>query len=126
MADVIAGIRQRLALTAEKVHALKRLHDTGILEFNGVTLETARNAAVYGPQATMVIQGGRKYPSLPAIVDERGTLTYKQVDDQSTALGRGLGQMGSAKGRSWVCCAAITAASSSRWRPAASWAPGWC
>ncbi|BBX67924.1 acyl-CoA synthetase [Mycolicibacterium psychrotolerans] len=98
MADVIAGIRQRLALTAEKVHALKRLHDTGILEFNGVTLETARNAAVYGPQATMVIQGGRKYPSLPAIVDERGTLTYKQVDDQSTALGRGLGQMGVGQG----------------------------
>ncbi|KRE26872.1 acyl-CoA synthetase [Mycobacterium sp. Soil538] len=98
MADALTHLRRRFSLTAEKVHALKRLHDTGILEFNGVTLETARNAAVYGPQATMVIQGGRKYPSLPAIVDERGTLTYKQVDDQSTALGRGLGQMGVGQG----------------------------
>ncbi len=89
MADALTDLRRRIDLAAEKARALKRLHDTGILEFSGATLATAKNAAVYGPQATMAIQGGRKYPTLPAIADERGTLTYKQVDDQSTALGRG-------------------------------------
>jgi fatty-acyl-CoA synthase len=42
----------------------------------------------------MAIQGGRKYPSLPAVVDERGTLTYRQVDDMSTALAHGLKRLG--------------------------------
>jgi fatty-acyl-CoA synthase len=42
----------------------------------------------------MAIQGGRKYSSLPAVVDERGTLTYKQVDNMSTALARGLERLG--------------------------------
>ena len=75
---------------------MKRLRDTGILDLGNlaVTLETAKNARVYGPQATLAIQGGRKYPSLPAVADERGTLTYKQVDDKSTALARGLNQLG--------------------------------
>ncbi|KMO70005.1 acyl-CoA synthetase [Mycolicibacterium chlorophenolicum] len=94
MADALTDLRRRIDLAAEKARALKRLHDTGILEFSGATLATAKNAAVYGPQATMAIQGGRKYPTLPAIADERGTLTYKQVDDQSTALGRGLNRLG--------------------------------
>ena len=42
----------------------------------------------------MTIQGGRKYPALPAVVDERGTLTYQQVDDMSTALAHGLKRLG--------------------------------
>lgn len=99
MADVLTDLRRRVSLAAEKARALKRLHDTGILEFSGDTLQTAKNAAVYGPQATMAIQGGRKYPSLPAVVDERGTLTYQQIDDQSTALGRGLRELGVGEGK---------------------------
>lgn len=99
MADVLTDLRRRVSLAAEKARALKRLHDTGILEFSGDTLQTAKNAAVYGPQATMAIQGGRKYPSLPAVVDERGTLTYQQIDDQSTALGRGLRGLGVGEGK---------------------------
>jgi fatty-acyl-CoA synthase len=76
--------------------AVKRLHDTGIVDLGnlGVTLQTMKNSRVYGPQATMAIQGGRKYPSLPAVVDERGTLTYRQVDDMSTAVARGLKILG--------------------------------
>ena len=62
------------------------------------TVEVAKNSRIYGPQATMAIQGGRRYTNLPAIVDERGTLTYKQVDDQSWALARGLQGLGVAEG----------------------------
>jgi fatty-acyl-CoA synthase len=100
MSDGLTGIRQKLGHAAQMAKAVKRLRDTGILDLGnlGVTLETARNAGVYGAPATMAIQGGRKYPTLPAVVDERGTLTYRQVDDESTALARGLNRLGVAAG----------------------------
>ena len=37
-------------------------------------------------------------PTLPAITDERGTLTYRQVDEMSSALARGLGKLGVSEG----------------------------
>ena len=100
MAEALGGIRQTFSRAAEKAKAVKRLRDTGILEFGnvGMALETLKNSRVYGPQATMAIQGGHKFPSLPALVDERGTLTYKQVDDMSTALARGLTGLGVGEG----------------------------
>jgi fatty-acyl-CoA synthase len=93
---VISAARRKLSHIAEATKAVKRLRDTGILDLGnlGVTLETAKNARVYGPHATLAIQGSRKYATLPAVVDERGTLTYKQVDDASTALARGLNGLG--------------------------------
>jgi fatty-acyl-CoA synthase len=96
MAKAMGGIRQKLSRAAEAAKAVQRLHASGIVDLGsfGVTLQTVKNSRVYGPQATMAIQGGRKFPSLPAIVDERGTLTYKQVDDMSTALARGLKTLG--------------------------------
>jgi fatty-acyl-CoA synthase len=96
MANALSGFRQKVSRVAELANAVKRLHDTGIIDLANlsVTLQTVQNSRVYGPQATMAIQGGRKYPSLPAVVDERGTLTYRQVDDMSTALARGLKRLG--------------------------------
>ena len=100
MVDGLIGFREKLRHIVEMANAVKRLSDTGILDLGnlGVTLQTAKNARVYGPQAAMAIQGGRKYPSLPAVVDERGTLTYKQIDDMSTALAHGLKGLGIAEG----------------------------
>jgi fatty-acyl-CoA synthase len=100
MADVLAGIRQKLQHLSESARAAKRLVDTGIIDLKdlGSGVQTAKLAGVYGPQATMAIQGGRKYATLPAVVDERGTLTYKQVDDQSWALAHGLQKLGISAG----------------------------
>ncbi|WP_333891161.1 acyl-CoA synthetase [Mycolicibacterium gadium] len=100
MADVLSGIRQRLRHASEAGRAAKRLIDTGIIDLKDLRggAETAKLARVYGPQATMAIQGGRKYADLPAVVDERGTLTYKQVDDQSWALAHGLQKLGVSAG----------------------------
>ncbi|MDV3132111.1 acyl-CoA synthetase [Mycobacterium sp. 29Ha] len=100
MADVLSGIRQRLQHVSEAGRAAKRLIDTGIIDLTDLRggAETAKLARVYGPQATMAIQGGRKYANLPAVVDERGTLTYKQVDDQSWALAHGLQRLGVSAG----------------------------
>jgi fatty-acyl-CoA synthase len=100
MAQAQGGIRQKLSRAAEAAKAVKRLRDTGIIDFSNfsMTMQTVKDARVYTPQATMVVQGGRKYPSLPAVADERGTLTYKQVDDMSTALARGLNKLGIGEG----------------------------
>ncbi|MBY0288583.1 MAG: acyl-CoA synthetase [Mycobacteriaceae bacterium] len=100
MADVLTGIRQKLQHAFEAGRAAKRLVDTGIIDLRDLRggAETAKLARVYGPQATMAIQGGRKYADLPAVVDERGTLTYKQVDDQSWALAHGLQKLGVSAG----------------------------
>lgn len=100
MADVLSGIRQKLQHVSEAGRAAKRLIDTGIIDLKDLRggAETAKLARVYGPQATMAIQGGRKYADLPAVVDERGTLTYNKVDDQSWALAHGLQKLGVSEG----------------------------
>ena len=96
MVEALGGIRQNLSRAVQTAKAVKRLHDTGVVDLGnlGLTLQTMTNSRIYGPQATLAIQGGRKFPSLPAVVDERGTLTYRQVDDMSTALARGLARLG--------------------------------
>ena len=100
MLDVVGGVQQKLGRIAESATAVRRLFETGFLDLAnpGAMIETAKNAPIFGPQATMAIQGGRKYAGLPAVVDERGTLTYRQVNDQSWALARGLQGLGVTEG----------------------------
>ncbi|SEA91735.1 MULTISPECIES: acyl-CoA synthetase [unclassified Mycobacterium] len=100
MLDVVGGVQQKLGRIAESATAVRRLFETGFLDLAnpGAMIETAKNAPIFGPQATMAIQGGRKYAGLPALVDERGTLTYRQVNDQSWALARGLQSLGVTEG----------------------------
>ncbi|KHO22968.1 acyl-CoA synthetase [Mycolicibacterium setense] len=98
--NAIAGIRQMMGQIFESGHAVVRLVDRGIIEplDIGAVVRSAKLARQFGPQATMAIQGGRRYADLPAIVDERGALTYKQVDDQSWALAHGLQRLGLKEG----------------------------
>lgn len=93
-------LRQKLQRIGEAGRAVKRLVETGFLDLTDLksTVEVAKHSRIYGPQATMAIQGGRRFANLPAIVDERGTLTYKQVDDQSWALAHGLQRLGVSEG----------------------------
>ncbi|OBF45938.1 acyl-CoA synthetase [Mycolicibacterium peregrinum] len=98
--QAIAEVRQKLGQIIESGHAVARLVDRGIIEplDIGAAVRSAKLAQLYGPQATMAIQGGRRYADLPAVVDERGTLTYKQVDDQSWSLAHGLQGLGLKEG----------------------------
>ncbi|WP_099022476.1 acyl-CoA synthetase [Mycolicibacterium palauense] len=100
MSDLVTALRQRLTHLSESGRAAKRLFDTGVLDVADLpgTLRGAKLVRVYGPQATMAIQGGRRFPDLPAVADERGTLTYGQVDDQSWALAHGLRSLGVVEG----------------------------
>ncbi|MCV7068885.1 acyl-CoA synthetase [Mycolicibacterium farcinogenes] len=98
--NAIAGIRHTMGQIFESGHAVRRLVARGIIEplDIGAAVRSAKLARTVGPQATMAIQGGLRYADLPAIVDERGTLTYKQVDDQSWALAHGLQRLGLKEG----------------------------
>lgn len=98
--QAIAEVRQKLGQVIESGHAVVRLVDRGIIEplDIGAVVRSAKLARLYGPQATMAIQGGRRYTDLPAVVDERGTLTYRQVDAQSWALAHGLQGLGLKEG----------------------------
>lgn len=100
MNDVLRGVRQKLQLVSESGRAVKRLMDSGIIDLTNLksSARAAKLSRSYGPQATMAILGADKYGPLPAIVDERGTLTYKQVDDQSWALAHGLRELGVSAG----------------------------
>lgn len=109
--NAIAGIRQMVGQIFESGHAVIRLVDRGIIEplDIGAVVRSAKLARQFGPQATMAIQGGRRYADLPAIVDERGALTYKQVDDQSWRWRTACSAWGSRKAPLSGCCAGIIA-----------------
>ncbi|NKY26063.1 acyl-CoA synthetase [Nocardia gamkensis] len=54
------------------------------------TIRVMREASVYGPFVTVLAHATRRHGAAPAIADERGTLTFAQLDQQSNALARGL------------------------------------
>ncbi|WP_054813164.1 acyl-CoA synthetase [Nocardia arizonensis] len=60
----------------------------------GETLRTMRDAEVYGPFVTVLAHGARRFGSARAIIDERGPLTFDQLDARSNALARGLAARG--------------------------------
>jgi fatty-acyl-CoA synthase len=74
MVKALSGIRQKLSRAAEMAKGVQRLHASGIVDLGdlGATLQAVKNSRVYVPQATMAIQGGRKFPSLPAIATSAG------------------------------------------------------
>src|SRR5690606_37190742 len=62
------------------------------------TVQNLREVRQMGPQAAAVRHSARIAPDRPALVDERGELTYKELDDQSTAVARGLQAAGITEG----------------------------
>ncbi|QIS15073.1 acyl-CoA synthetase [Nocardia arthritidis] len=87
-------------------HALEAVKALGVLRARGVTdptkpletLRTVRESQVLGPSATLTRHSARVIPHAPALVDERGELTYRQLDEQSTAVARGLRAAGITEG----------------------------
>ncbi|MGW4366276.1 acyl-CoA synthetase [Nocardia takedensis] len=87
-------------------HVFEVVKALGLLRTNGIsdptkpleTLRTLKESKLYGPQATLVQHSARITPDAPAIADERGELTYKQLDDQATAIARGLRAAGITQG----------------------------
>jgi len=87
-------------------HAVETVKAYGVLRARGVSdpakpleaLRTMKESAIYGPQATLIRHSARVAPNSPALVDERGELSYRQLDEQSTAIARGLRPSGLIEG----------------------------
>ncbi|GAB2640975.1 acyl-CoA synthetase [Nocardia goodfellowii] len=66
--------------------------------FNPLRLDHAAKSAInvlkFGPFAGVVMHAAQSTPQAAAIVDERGELTFGQLDEQSSALARGLAAQG--------------------------------
>ncbi|MFJ1455429.1 acyl-CoA synthetase [Nocardia sp. N2S4-5] len=64
----------------------------------GDLVRTVRDARIYGPFVTVLRHATRRHGAATAIIDERGALTFDELDRQSNALTRGLAAAGIAVG----------------------------
>ncbi|MET8427124.1 acyl-CoA synthetase [Nocardia sp. NPDC004860] len=96
MASVLHSARQRMAHTGEALEGLRRLRELGLSDPTDPvgTVRLLRDARVFGPPATAVRRAARLFGDRPALADERGELTYRELDEQSNALARGLQRNG--------------------------------
>ncbi|MFI9509554.1 acyl-CoA synthetase [Nocardia sp. NPDC052566] len=87
-------------------HALETVKALGVLRARGAsdptkpleTLRTLKESRQLGPQAAMSQHSARVAPNAPALADERGELTYRELDEQSNALANGLRAAGITEG----------------------------
>jgi fatty-acyl-CoA synthase len=82
--------------TLERLRAVGRMHQIGIVNLRRPDrlLRAARNNARLGPQAALIMKAAAEHPDAPAVTDERGTLTYRELDEQSNALAHALHRLG--------------------------------
>ncbi|MGW0179299.1 AMP-binding protein [Nocardia sp. NPDC003345] len=88
----IDGLRTRVGILAGEVKAYARLRQTGVLDPTrprGV-VRLAGDTRRYGAQASLIRKTARERPEATAVVDERGALTYRELDEQSDALANAL------------------------------------
>ncbi|MRH88013.1 AMP-binding protein [Nocardia sp. SYP-A9097] len=96
MASVLHSAQQRITHGAEALRGLKTLRDKGITDPRQPieTLRTIRESQIFGPPATALRHAARVWPDRAGLADERGELTYRELDEQSNAVARGLQRLG--------------------------------
>ncbi|MBF6350921.1 acyl-CoA synthetase [Nocardia flavorosea] len=89
-----------LAHTLETVKAYGLLQSSGFIDLKnpGETLRTLKDSKTYIPQATLIMHSARIAPDAPGLVDERGELSYRELDEQSTKIANGLRKAGLTEG----------------------------
>ncbi|NNH71202.1 acyl-CoA synthetase [Nocardia uniformis] len=93
-------VSDRVGEVAEMLKAVGRLQVRGLIDLRRPldVVSLARLNRSYGPQAAVVMGSAAAYPDAPAVADERGIMTYRELDEQSNALGRGLLGLGLRQG----------------------------
>ncbi|WP_040830501.1 acyl-CoA synthetase [Nocardia jiangxiensis] len=81
---------------AEPFAALSVLFRRGVVEPQHPVelIRTVHDSGIYGPFVTVLRHARRTRGASNALIDERGTLTFEQLDQQSDALARGLAAAG--------------------------------
>ncbi|PPI99616.1 acyl-CoA synthetase [Nocardia nova] len=92
MARNLESLVTGLGDAAETLRAVARLHQCGVVDLTRPdrVVRMARENRIYGPPAALIMAGARYHPHRPAIADERGVLTYGELDAQSNALANAL------------------------------------
>ncbi|GAA0568121.1 acyl-CoA synthetase [Paractinoplanes ferrugineus] len=80
----------------EHLRAVLRMHQIGIINLTRPhrLLRAAADNSRLGPQAALIMKAAAEHPDAPAVTDELGTLTYRQLDEQSNALAHALKGLG--------------------------------
>lgn len=94
--SVLQGLQRRVIHTAEIVRGLEVLRKRRVVDLSSPleTVRTAQEVRVLGPQASAVRHAARVWPERTAVIDERGALSFRQLDEQSTAVAHGLRGLG--------------------------------
>ncbi|WP_216896850.1 acyl-CoA synthetase [Nocardia alni] len=100
MASVLEQVQRTAIQAVETIRGLNVLRERGFIDPRNLQelLRSAKEGAALGSQAMAVRHATRMWPDRPAVIDERGSMTYRELDQQSTALARGLKGMGIAPG----------------------------
>ncbi len=77
---------------SDTVGAVRALQSAGIIDLSDPKrfLHTVKANKLVGPAAAVLSHHAQDHPDLPAITDERGTLTWREFEDQANALANGL------------------------------------
>src|SRR5690349_9921912 len=89
---LMPGLRKVFRDAVGRVHSLRVLSEAGMVSLTNVkmSLRALREVAVWGPNVTALRRAVRLNPDGIALVDDRGSVTYRQLDRRSDAIARGL------------------------------------
>lgn len=88
----MAPIREKLEGVTDFIGVLRVLQRSGAIDLTKPHkfVAAARRTKVIGPASAVIAHGAEEYPDAAALTDERGTLTFGEVDRHSNALANAL------------------------------------
>ncbi|SUA46407.1 acyl-CoA synthetase [Nocardia africana] len=92
----IETVPHHIRAVTEKVAAVAVLHRAGVVDLTRPDRlrRVAAHNRTYGPQAALIMKAAAEQPDSVALIDERGALTYRELDERSNALASALTAMG--------------------------------
>ncbi|AZG46354.1 acyl-CoA synthetase [Gordonia insulae] len=88
MSGALDAIKDRLDDIARNIKSAAVLQRTGVLDFTDpkAMLRGIKWANTMGAQASLILRNAQEYPDAPALADERGEMTYRELSDGANAL----------------------------------------
>ncbi|MFS8095600.1 AMP-binding protein [Lentzea alba] len=90
------GLRKVFRDAMGRVHSLRVLSAAGMVSLTNfkMSVQALKEVKIWGPNVTALRRSVRLNPDGVAVVDERGSMTYRQLDRRSNAIAQGLRSLG--------------------------------